>query len=269
MLFRSPSIAVQNLPGAGGIVGANRIANTAERDGSEFAYIERAIPQFAIMGDANVRFDPLALTWIGSLSSYRDDAFMLFVNASHRVRRAEELRQPGVRIHVGASQQGSTNLTFALIAREVLGLNVDVIPGYAGTAKITLAMQSGEVDGQVMGIVAVQASQRHLWEGKLVRPLVQFARAARHPELPDTPTGRELALTPEGRALLEFAELPFFMAQPYVAPAGIPADRAAALREAFMRATRDPEYVAEAKKIEMDNSPIEDRKSTRLNSSHT
>jgi tripartite-type tricarboxylate transporter receptor subunit TctC len=253
----SPSIVVQNQPGAGGIVGANRIANTADRDGSEFATMERAIPQFAIMGDPNARFDPLALTWLGSLSSYRDDAFMLVVNANNGVLRAEELRQPQTSIHVGASQQGSTNLTFAVIAKEVLGLNVEAISGYAGTAKIALAMQSGEVDGELIGIVSIQASQRHMWAEKLVRPLVQFARKTRHPDLPDVPTGRELVRTPEGMALLEFAELPFFMAQSFVAPAGVPPERAQALRSAFMSATRDPDYVQEARKLDMDNSPID------------
>ncbi len=252
----NPSIVVQNQPGGGGIVGANRIANTAERDGSEFATMERAIPQFAIMGDPNVRFDPLALTWLGSLSSYRDDAFMLVVNAANRARTAADLLTPGVGVHVGASQQGSTNLTFALIARQVLGLNVDAISGYAGSAKIALAMQAGEVDGELIGIVSIQASQRHLWDGKLVRPLVQFARRTRHPDLPDVPTGRELVRSPEGLALLEFAELPFFMAQSFVAPAGVPSDRAAALRDAFARATKDPDYVAEARKLDMDNSPV-------------
>lgn len=252
----SPVIAVQNQPGGGGIVGANRIANTAERDGSEFATMERAIPQFAVMGDPNVRFDPLALTWLGSLSSYRDDAFMLVVNSSHRARRAEELRQPGVSIHVGASQQGSTNLTFALIAKQVLGLNVEAISGYAGSAKIALAMQAGEVDGELIGIVSIQASQRSLWERKLVRPLVQFARRTRHPDLPDVPTGRELVARTGGLELLEFAELPFFMAQSFVAPAGVPPERARALREAFMRATSDPDYVREARGLDMDNSPV-------------
>ena len=252
----SPSIVVQNQPGGGGIVGANRIAHTADRDGLEIATMERAIPQFAIMGDPNARFDPLSLTWIGSLSSYQNDAFMLIVNASSKVGTAEDLRKPGVSIHVGASQQGSTNLTFALIAKQVLGLNVETISGYAGTAKIALAMQAGEVDGEVIGVVALQASQRALWDEKRVRPLVQFGRKTRHPDLADVPTGRELVRSPEGLALLEFAELPFFMAQSFVAPAGVPTDRAEALRSAFLKATQDPDYIAEARKFEIDNSPI-------------
>ena len=251
-----PGILVVNQPGGGGLVGANRIANSAARDGTEIATMERAIPQLAFMGDTNVHFDPLALTWLGSLSSYRNDAFMLFVNADHPAKTAEDLRPGKLMARLGASQQGSTNLTFALIARDVLGLNVMPISGYAGTAKITLAMTAREVDGQLMGIVSIQASQRHIWETKAVRPLVQFARHTRHPILPDVPTGYELVRDESGRALLEFAELPFFMAQSFVAPPLIPTDRAAALRKAFMLMTQDADYRAEAQKLEIDDSPV-------------
>ena len=251
-----PNMIVVNQPGGGGLVGANRIANNAARDGTEIATMERAIPQLAMMGDANVHFDPLALTWIGSLSSYRNDAFMLFVNKDHPARSVEDLRPGKLTARLGASQQGSTNLTFALIARDILGLNIVPISGYAGTAKISLAMISHEVDGQLMGIVSIQASQRHLWESKAVRPLIQFARRTRHPILPDVPTGHELVRDEAGRALLEFAELPFFMAQSFVAPPAIPAERASALRQAFLRMTQDEDYRAEAQKLDIDDSPI-------------
>ena len=252
----SPSIVVVNQPGGGGLVGANRIANTAARDGSEFATMERAIPQFAIMGDPNVHFDPLTLTWLGSLSSYQNDAFMLLLNSDHPARNADDLISGKMMARLGASQQGSTNLTFALIARDVLGLNVDAISGYAGTAKISLAMASREIDGQLMGIVSVQASQRNLWETKAMRPLVQFARKSRHPALPDVPTGHELVKDDVGLALLEFAEMPFFMAQSFVAPPAIPPDRAQALRAAFVLMTQDEEYRADARKLDIDDSPI-------------
>ncbi len=253
----SPVIAVQNLPGGGGLIGANRIANGAPRDGSEIAAMERAVPQFAIMGDPNARFDPLALTWLGSLSSYRDDAYMLLVNSTHQVKSVEDLRKPGVKMIVGASQQGSTNLTFAHIARHVLGLNVEPISGYSGTSKIAIAMQANEVDGELIGMVSLLATQRHMWDSKMVRPLMQFARETRHPALPHIPTARELVRTPEEKALLEFSELSFFMARAFVAPGGVPADRAEALRSAFMATTRDAEYLAESEKLEIDNSPID------------
>lgn len=253
----NPTFVIVNQPGGGGLVLANRIANAAPRDGSEISTMERAIPQLAYMGDPQVRFDPLKLTWLGSLSSYKNDAFMLLVNADFPADTVEQLKSAGKPARVGASRQGSTNLSFALLAKQVMGLPVEAIAGYAGTAKIALAMQSKEVDGQFIGLVSIQATQQDMWQRKLVKPLLQIGRRERHPDLPNVPTGRELIKDSNGLALLEFAELPFFMAQSYVAPPEIPAARAAILRAGFMRVTKDPEYIAEAKKLHIDNSPID------------
>ena len=260
----NPVINIQNQPGAGGIVGANRIAHTAEKDGTELAIMERGVPQFAIAGDANAKFDPLTLTWIGSLSSYGDDAYMFLINAKHPAMTAADLKKPGVKATMGANRAGSTNVTFAVIAREVLGYQVDVITGYGGASKIALAMQSGEVDGQVIGLGSFQAGQRAMWDAKLVRPLMVFGRATRHPALPDVPTGRELAPSDAARKLIEFAELPFFMALPFVAPPGLPADRAAALRRGFMEMTKDKDMLAEAEKLRLDISPIDHEQILKL-----
>ena len=73
----NPNIIVQNVPGGGGLVTANRIFNAAERDGSVIAKFERAVPQLAIQGNRNANFDPMKFTWLGSLSSYANDAYLL------------------------------------------------------------------------------------------------------------------------------------------------------------------------------------------------
>jgi len=253
----NPAMTVQNIPGAGGIVGGNRIANTATKDGLDIAIMERAVPQFAIAGDPNARFDPMTLTWLGSVSSYENDAYMFLVMATHPARTAEDLRKPGVEAVMGANRVGSTNFTFARLSEKVLGLNVKTIPGYRGAAPMAVAMQAGELDGQIIGLGSFLAGQRALWDKKLVRPLIQFGRVTRHPDLPDVPTGRELAPSDEARALLEFAELPFFMALPMVAPPDLPEDRAAALQTAFMDTMKDKEFLAEAEKLRIDVSPID------------
>jgi tripartite-type tricarboxylate transporter receptor subunit TctC len=253
----APSFNVQNMPGAGGIVGANRLANSVERNGTEIAILERGVAQFAIAGDKNAKFDPLKLTWLGSLSSYADDAYMLLVMAKHPARTAEDLRKPGVKAVMGANRAGSTNVIFAVLAKQALGLNVDTITGYGGAAKIALAMQSGEVDGQVIGLSAFQAGQKAMWDDKQVRPLVVFGRGARHPLMPDTPTGRELARDDEARKLLEFAELPFFMALPFAGPPLMAPMNAAILRKAFLATAQDPAMLAEAEKLSLEISPID------------
>ena len=252
-----PNIVVQNQPGAGGLANANVLYNSAEKDGSVISMMERAIPLLALMGDANAKFDPLKFTWLGSLSSYGNDAYLLLINAAHKARSVADIKTGGMEVSLGANRSGSTNLTFALIARDVLKLNVKVIRGYTGAAPMMLAQQRGELDGQVIGYFSVRAGQPALWNANQLIPIIQFGRAARHKELPNVPTGRELAPDASARQLIELAELPFEMALPTVAPPGIPADRAAALRAAYRKMVADPVFLEEATRIKLEISPID------------
>jgi tripartite-type tricarboxylate transporter receptor subunit TctC len=117
-------------------------------------------------------------------------------------------------------------------------------------------MQRGELDGQMVGLSSVRTGQRQLWESGAFRPLMAFGRTRRHPEFPDIPIGRELTGDPGARALIEFAELPFFMALPFAAPPGIPADRTNALQIAFTAMCADRAFREEAEMLGIDLSPI-------------
>jgi tripartite-type tricarboxylate transporter receptor subunit TctC len=253
----NPNFVVQIDPGAGGLSVANRLANTSERDGSVLALIQPGTWQLAIQGEPNARFDPAKMTWIGSFSSFAEDADLLIVNASHPAKSVADIGRPEVTTRLGAGTPGSTNLTFAIIARDILHLKVDVVRGYPGAPNLFIAMQNGEIDGQVVALSSLTGTQQTLWAQKLVRPLVQFGRVERLASLSDVPTGRELAKDPDGLALIEFAELPFFMALPLVGPAGLPADRAAALRNGFDAMARDPAFIADVHTANMDLSPID------------
>jgi tripartite-type tricarboxylate transporter receptor subunit TctC len=254
----NPQIVVQNVPGGGGLVALNKIYNTSERDGTQIAIIQRGTPQLAIQGEPNAKFDPMKLTWLGSLSSYTGDRYLLLANASHPAKTAADLLKPGVRLKVGGDQPGSTNLSFAMMAKEVLGLNIDIVRGYPGAAPMFLAMQSGELDSQVIGYNSVRAGQPHLWNTKALRALVQFGREDRlGGELADVPTGQELLKDPDKKALLAFAELPFQMALPFVAPPAMPEDRTKALKSAFMQMTKDQAFLADAEKVNVEISAID------------
>jgi tripartite-type tricarboxylate transporter receptor subunit TctC len=253
----NPFIVVQTQPGAGGLVAANRLYRGVEHDGSVLAKLERAVPQLAIQGNRNANFDPTRFTWLGSLSSYANDAYMLLVNASHPAKTVDDLRRPDISVALGGDNAASSNLIFALIAREVLGHHVKLVRGYTGAAPMFYAMRAGELDGQMIGLSSVKTGQRDLWERHLFRPLMQFGRTTRLKELADLPTGRELAPDAKALALIEFAELPFFMALPFAAPPDIPPDRAAALQGAFMAMCRDPAFLEEAEKLGFDMSPID------------
>jgi tripartite-type tricarboxylate transporter receptor subunit TctC len=253
----NPGFVVQNSPGGNGLIAANKLFNTAARDGSVISIIGRATPQAVIQGDPNAMFDPLKMTWLGSLSSYKSDAYLLVINASHSVQSAAELRKPGISLTLGGEVATSTNLIFANIARVVLGLNVNVVRGYPGAAPMFLAMQRREIDGQVIGYSSIRAGQPQLWSGKLLRPLIQYGHDTRLAEFPDVPTGQELAPDAAARALVQYAELPFHMALPFVTPPGLPPERAKALQKAFMDMTRDEAFLDDAAKLNLDISPID------------
>ena len=248
---------MQNNPGAGGLVTANRLYVNAEKDGTVLAKLERAVPQLAIQGNPNAQFDPMKLTWLGSLSSYADDAYLMLVNANHPAKTVADLKRPGVSVALGADHVASSNLIFSTIAKELLGLNVNIVRGYTGAAPLFLAMQRGELDGQMVGLSSVRTGQRDLWNRKVFRPLLAFGRTTRHAEFPDMPIGRELTGDPGALSLIDFAELPFFMALPFAGPPDLPPDRAQALQTAFMAMCRDVGFVEEAEKLGIDMSPID------------
>ncbi len=252
-----PTVVVQNLEGAGGMVLANRLASAAPKDGSVIAIIERSTPQVALRGDPNAKFDPLKFTWLGSLSSYSNDAYLLVVNSTYPAKTVDDLRKPGPPAKIGTTGPASTNLLFTEIAKTVLGLNIQDVKGYTGAATVFLAQQSGELDGQVVGFASMKAGQATLWKQGAFRPLIAFGRTTRSPDLPDVPTGRELTKDPKAIALIAFAEAPFYMALPLVAPPDVPADRAKALQTAFMTMTKDPAFLEDAHKLSLDVSPID------------
>jgi tripartite-type tricarboxylate transporter receptor subunit TctC len=252
-----PAIVVENQPGAGGITSANRLANTEPDDGSVIAKLERAVPLLAVQGDPNVHFDPLKLTWLGSLSSYANDAYLMLVMATNPIKSVSEIKGPGKSITLGGDNAASSNVIYATIAKDVLDLNVKVVSGYTGAAPLFLAMQSGEIDGQVVGFSSVRTGQRGLWNQHAFRALMQFGRKTRLAEFADIPTAYELTSDPAARALLNFADLQFFISLPFAAPPGVPADRAKALQTAFMAMCKDPDVVAAAEKLGIDMSPID------------
>jgi tripartite-type tricarboxylate transporter receptor subunit TctC len=253
----NPTIVVQNLQSSG-LALANRIYSGAAKDGSVIAIIERGVPQFAILGDPNARFDPLKLTWLGSVSSYANDAYALTVNSGFHAKSVDDLRKAGrPPARLGSTGAGATNAIFAEYSKNMLGLNVQHVRGYRGAADSFLAMQRGELDGQVISLSSIRAGQSALWKAGAFRLLIAFARTTRHPELPNVPTGRELVKNENARKLLDFIEAPFFMALPLMAPPDLPPERAKALLSAFMAMVKDPEFIAGAKKLNLDLSPID------------
>jgi tripartite-type tricarboxylate transporter receptor subunit TctC len=255
----NPSVRVENRDEGGGLALANRFAAPlqAERDGATIAILQRGIAQLAIQGDPFAKFDPLKLNWLGSLSSFATDAYILVVAARHPAKTLADLKPPAVPALIGGDSPGSTNLTFALVARDALKLNIAVKDGFKGAVGMFFAMGQGDLDGQVIGLNSIRANQSAFWNAGEFRPLLQFGRKTRHPDLPNVPLAREITNDKVALDIVAFTEGPLYMALPFLAPTGIPEERAAALRTAFMAMTKDKDFLADAMRVQLDITPID------------
>jgi tripartite-type tricarboxylate transporter receptor subunit TctC len=255
----NPAVVVQNMPGAGSLRAANYIYMSAPKDGTVIGTFARDMPLLAILGNnPNVQFDTRKFTWLGSSSSYGNDAYLLMVRADAAVKSVEEARRPGgPPLVLGSTAEGASGSDVPAVLRDALGLNIRMVLGYPDSAALFLAVDRKELEGRTTGLSSVQSSKPE-WlrpnSGMLV--LLQFGRASRHPDFPNVPTARELARDENGRALIELTELPFLLSRPFVAPPDLPADRAKALQAAFLAVHDDAQYREEAGKFKVDISPI-------------
>jgi tripartite-type tricarboxylate transporter receptor subunit TctC len=259
-----PNIVPQNMQGAGGLRMANTLANTAPKDGTVFGIHVRGIIQQPMLDDPAAKFDPLAMTWIGTMSSAKNDTYLLVVHKDSGVRTYQDMRRKDKQVSLGSVGGVSTNVIFALVSPELFGFNTRLIKGYAGSAGVMLAVQRHEVDGSYIGLSSLVGAQAELLKSGDLIPVMQLARTERHPQFPTIPMGRELVSTPEDAQLLSFMESLFYVALPFSGPPGIPADRTQALRDAFMKANADPGYLAEAKKLNVDISPLDGETVTKI-----
>jgi tripartite-type tricarboxylate transporter receptor subunit TctC len=215
-------------------------------------------PSIIVQNNQNVQFDPVKFLWLGSSSSFVNDAYLLIVRRDAKVKSVEEARRPGgPPIILGSTAEGASSDAIAILLRDWLGFNVKIIPGYRDSGVLFLAIERGEVDGRTVGLSAVR-SNRPDWlrSNGLTRVLAAFGRASRHPDFSDAPTSRELARSAEDRNLIEILEIPYQLSRPFAAPPGVPPDRAKALQDAFLAAHKDPGYLADAEKLGIDVSPI-------------
>jgi tripartite-type tricarboxylate transporter receptor subunit TctC len=263
----NPRVIVQNMPGAGGLRAANHLYNIAAKDGTVIGTFQRNLPLMSIVEKDNqqVRYDATRFTWLGSPSRGAGDAYMLIVRSDSPVKRIEELRGPNApQLIVGGTAPGTQGYDVAAMLAEIIGLNMRVIPGYASANEMSMALMRKEVDGRMIGLSALRSTQKEWLEKNLVRILVQVGREDRHPDLADVPLARELVSDRGDQALIELMDAAQFMAWPFMAPPGVPAERAAILQQAFMETQQDPAYLADAERQSMELSPISGEEIRRI-----
>ncbi|HEY4405071.1 MAG TPA: tripartite tricarboxylate transporter substrate-binding protein [Xanthobacteraceae bacterium] len=234
-----PGVVVQNMEGAAGIVAASYLARRAAPDGLTLAVPGRSwFIEGLVNGSGNL-FDPAKLTYVGSPGAVNS---VLYVRSGTGIKTLAELRSSPRPLVFGAL--GSTTATAtvpALLAAD--GWPVKVVLGYVSTARVLLALEQNEVDG--FFTVEDSLGNRQDLIGHTVIPVLQTT--GRHADLPllqDVVPRRELPLL---SLILAVDRL----GVPVVGPPGMPADLVAVLRRAFVAMARDPQYQADALKVDL------------------
>jgi tripartite-type tricarboxylate transporter receptor subunit TctC len=254
----NPLVNVHNMPGAGGLRAANYLYNFAPNDGTVIGMFSRNMPLIGLLGGTNVQFTPRRLTWLGSPASFQNDANILIVRKDAPVKSIDDARRQDLPpLVLGGSAEGGIGNDVPIILRDTIGLHVKQVVGFPDNPAIYVAIERGEVHGRTVDLSSLKAVKPEwLKPGSNFRVLVQFARATRHPDFPDVPTARELAINEAARSLIELAELPYAISRPIAAPPNVPAERARALQQAFLATCRDPQYLRDAEELKLDVSPI-------------
>ena len=245
----NPRIIVQNMTGAGGLVGANHLYNIAEKDGTVVTMLNRNSILQPIVGNKQARFKSEELQWVGTPTTFINDPYVFVVHATKPYKTAEALRNAPTPLNIGNS--GSVMIK---LLKEALNFNVRIIEGYEKSA-LDLAFERGESDGMGVGYTNLKARFPAMLEKNLIVTVVQFGSAERSPALPDIPTARELAVSDKARSLLEFIEAPLSIAYPVALPPGVPAERVAMMRKAFESAWADPGYKSDIEKQKLSYAP--------------
>ena len=138
----------------------------------------------------------------------------------------------------------------------MLGLDaLKIVPGYPGTREVAIALERAEITGRVWDMEGIKAARPQWLKDGTIRILAQLA-PKKMPEVPaDVPLVKEFVASEEDRRLLDVIFMSTILARPYIAPPGLPPVRAKALRTAFMATMRDPEFLAEMKKLNMTVDP--------------
>ena len=246
----NPNVIIEHMPGAGGVTAGNHLFGPGPQDGTKIL-LSHAIILAEMLEPRGVRFKSAQMQWLGAY-----DAIAHTIAFWHElpVKTIDDLKgAKGAAVVVGSFAKTHLTYQWPAMMKDVLGLNFKLITGYPTGNTNNLAMERGEIHGWAASWENLMGTRPHWVTENKVRMLAQFV-LERKPQIPEVPTLIELAPS-DKRDVVEFltAATPFGRAMA-VGP-GVPADRVAALRKAFMDTMKDPAFLALAKKRSLDIDP--------------
>jgi len=244
----NPNVVPVHTPGSGGLLVANRLYNTAAKDGTVLGMINRGIVFEPLLGGQGTQFDALKINYIGSPGR---DTTVCAARKDAAVQSMQDLYSK--ELAVGGTGSGADTAIYPEFLSALLGMKFKLVKGYQGSHEIQLAMERNEVQGICLAYDSL--SRGNLARTGGINVLLQAALAP-DPRVKDAPMVIDAARSPEERKALELFFARAAMGRPFVAPPGVPAERLTALRTAFDAALADPAFLEDARKQNLNVVPV-------------
>ena len=245
----NPTLVPQNMTGAGGAKMAAYLADVAAKDGTNIGMIANNFPAMQAAGLDVIRFDLGKFQWIGSISPTVET---MTVWKTAGVSSIDEARQKEV--VAGASGKGAITYSFPAMLNDFLGTKFKIVAGYQGGNAINLAMERGEVQARNNTWSSWKVTKPDWLKNGDIKILVYAGPTPK--DLPGVPAVRDLVKSDDDRRIVDLVVSGTELGRPLAFAGGVPADRVAAVRKAFMDTMTDAEFVKEAEKLQIEIEPV-------------
>lgn len=253
-----PKMVPQNMPGAGSLKLANYLYTVAPKDGTALGAITQSTPQEEALGTPGITYRSTEFNWIGRITSNVEINVVWHTSGIKTIADAKKKET----ILAGTGPTTPSEV-FPKVLNNVVGTKFKVVSGYGGSSEGVLAMERGETMGALLSWASLKATKQDWLTEKKVAILVQYA-VQKHPEMPGVPTMVDLGETEDARKILAFYASGAEIGRSLMAPPAIPADRVKALRAAFDAMVRDPGFLAEIKKANLEFDPLPGEKLQKI-----
>lgn len=251
----NPTVVPKNMEGAGSLRLANWLAKVAPRDGTVFGTIGRGVPFDPLLGLPGTQFKATEFSWIGSANN---EVSICASWETSKITKIEDVFT--TQMTIGGTGRSDDTVQFPRVLNGVLGTKFRIVSGYPGGNDVVLAMERGEVEGRCGWSWSTIVATHPDWVNeKKIHLLVQLA-LEKHPNLSNVPLITDMAKTTEQKQIIKLIFARQIVGRPYLAPPGIPKDRLAALRKAFMDTTADKDFLADAERSKLEISSVSGEK---------
>lgn len=245
-----PTIVVENLAGATGMIAANYVYNIGPQDGTVLANLHNMLPLIVALGQSTVNVDPAKFNWIGNMTREVGDVIVTSVSPVKTIDDAKHATAV-----MGTPSPMALGAIYPRVMNYVLGTQFRVVTGYNGASAVQHALEQGEIQGDAGDTWYAGSGFTYDWykAGK-IRVLVQIGTTT--PDLPGVPLLTDLAQNSDDRALLEMFSAPYTIGKPTAVGPKVPPERVAALRAAYAATMTDPGFLADAKQLGVTVAPV-------------